>query len=29
VPANLQIATLSWEEHCGQLDGPENDVLSA
>jgi len=26
---NLQIANLSWEEYCEQLDDPENDVLSA
>jgi len=27
--ANLQIANLSWEEYCEQLDDPENDVLPA
>ena len=26
---NLQIANLSWEEYCEQLDNPENDVLPA
>jgi hypothetical protein len=26
--ANLQIANLSWEEYCEQVEDPENDVLT-